>query len=68
MRAGDVKCPRCGEGFATLEPSHEIGVMSEDESSLTLGFCTRGHELQVHVVRTPDGDKVDVRSVGGVFS
>lgn len=64
MKAGDIRCPKCGEGFATLEESREIGVMSECNSALALGHCKKGHEIQVHVVRTPDGDRVDVSNIG----
>lgn len=64
MKAGDVKCPKCGQGFASLEPSREIGATPTHGSTLTIGLCMKGHEIQVHVVATPNGERVDVRNLG----
>lgn len=64
MKAGDVKCPKCGAGFADVAPDYELDP-SERFGGLpssvpmradVMGTCRSGHMVWVRAERVwPDG-------------
>lgn len=60
MKASDVKCPKCGEGFVDIDPDYNIGRNGEMDSLLrgvrVNGHCRNGHRLDVEARFSPNGE------------
>lgn len=68
MKAGDIRCPACGEGLRDVAPDYELAW--SDELSLdptttkaTQAACTNGHRVIVTATREPPA--LDVQACRG---
>ena len=48
MKAGSIRCPTCGHGFADIEVNYDMSPGSCTESRV-YGTCRTGHPLQVRL-------------------